>query len=226
MAGKSRPDLFDIDTELKKRWIARNRRSLFGKSTEQKNIAFQDFLTSRASKTYFEDLPPDIQKKRLELAENERNGFLRDMAGTVTSAMDFRKGSVAGMKAMNAHLMGDHYERRVLNPMTRKWQTVYGAKEGKNGQQVTEFTAWNPASAESVARIFNIPFQSAFQNLPPVTPQDVKEYRDDQKSLKETRDVIQRAERETWASKEIKKHTDVLSPKADKDPDQRNGSDT
>lgn len=226
MAGKSRPDLFDIDVELKKRWIARNRRSLFGKSTEQRNIAFHNFLTGRANKTYFEDLPDEVRGKRIELAENERNGFLRNMARVVTDATDFRKGSVAGMKTMNAHLMGDRYERRVLNPMTRKWQTVYGAKEGKNGQQVTEFTAWNPASAESVARIFNIPFQSAFQNLPPVTPQDVKEYRGDQKSLKETRDVIQRAERETWASKEIKKHTDVLSPKADKDPDQRNGSDT
>lgn len=211
MADKSRPDLFNTDVELRRRWFARNRKRLFGKSTEQKNIAFQEFLRTRASKTYWEDLPDHVRKARIKLAEDERNGFLRRMAGVVTDAMDFRSNVVAGSHAMNAHLMGDHYERRVLNPMTRKWQTVYSAREGKNGQQVTEFTAWNPASAESVASIFNIPFQSAFQDLPPATPQDVKEFRDDRESLQKTRDAVQQAERRAWSDKETKKHTDVLN---------------
>ena len=143
---------------------------------------------------YAEDYPEEVLAKMQKNAYDEETSFRTQMKGLeeyATSGAVTKPGAnIAGMRARVAHRMGDRFDVQVRDPFTKQMRTVVSHQYDLRGRRTGTDVAWTPGDPRSVAAVFGIPFVSAFGDLPPTKPQEVK----DEESVKRSRhDVFQKA---------------------------------
>ena len=143
---------------------------------------------------YVEDYPEEVLAEMQKNAYDEETSFRTQMKGLeeyATSGAVTKPGAnIAGMRVRVAHRMGDRFDVQVRDPFTKQMRTVVSHQYDLRGRRTGTDVAWTPGDPRSVAAVFGIPFVSAFGDLPPGKPQEVK----DEEGVKRSRhDVFQKA---------------------------------
>lgn len=143
---------------------------------------------------YAEDYPEEVLAKMQKNAYDEDTSFRTQMKGIeeyATSGAVTKPGaSIAGMRVRVAHRMGDRFDVQVQDPFTKQMRTVVSHQYDLRGRRTGTEVAWTPGDQRSVAAVFGIPFVSAFGDLPPTKPQEVK---DEESVTRARHDVFQKA---------------------------------
>ena len=144
---------------------------------------------------YAEDYPEEVLAEMQKNAYDEETSFRTQMKGLeeyATSGAVTKPGAnIAGMRVRVAHRMGDRFDVQVQDPFTKQMRTVVSHQYDLRGRRTGTEVAWAPGDPRSVAAVFGIPFVSAFGDLPPPKPQEVK---DEESVARARHDVFQKAE--------------------------------
>lgn len=139
--------------------------------------AIHGYAPSGGGEIYAEDIDPRMRQRWLDASFGEEADFRTRMkkieefalSGDVTRP----HAKIAGRDVRVVHRIGDRYDVQVNDPFSRKAVTVVSHQYDSLGRRKATWTAWRRGDPQSVAKVFGIPFVSAFGDTPQRKPQDV-----------------------------------------------------